>query len=263
MDVNPRRSRLARRSTALLAAVVVFAAAAATAAPVHQLPIVDRAIAFHGGDLYRASTTTLDVCSKSGCYHVVARQDGDLYEHVVSGQVGEHQRRVRATNDTVEVWQDGAPVAVADSEAQRYRDWVMQRIYFSFLPYRLNDPSALKEDLGVVDWRARSLHKVKVTFASGSSTDAQDEYLYWLDPETGQVELFAYSYEGRPGGLRFRRAINHRRVNGILFFDQENLGVEGDGLKVDAIDPAYVEQQMRPVSTVELREVTVEARPGG
>ena len=125
MDANPRRSHRARPLRSLFAAAVVLVAvlaAALTAAAdgptkVHQLPIVDRAIALHGGDLYRASTTTLDVCSKSGCYHVVARQDGDLYEHVVSGQVGEHQRKVRATNDTVEVWQDGAPVAVAEGEA--------------------------------------------------------------------------------------------------------------------------------------------------
>ena len=55
-----------------------------------------------------------------------------------------------------------------------------------------------------------------MTFAAGSSTDAEDEYLYWFDPETARLEQFAYSFQGRPGGLRFRRLDNYRRVGGIL-----------------------------------------------
>ena len=115
----------------------------------------------------------------------------------------------------------------------------------------------LQEDLGVEEWEGRRLHKVKVTFVAGSSTDADDEFLYWFDPASARLEQFAYSFAGRPGGLRFRRLDNYRRVGGILFFDQANLGVEGAGLRVDQIDPAFVRERMREISRVELRDITV------
>lgn len=228
-------------------------AATAAAAP----PIVERAIAHHGGELYERAEIAFDVCSKSGCYDVRTRTDGGLFDHAVAGRVGEHRREVRWSNDRLEVRHDGEPVAVAPGDERVYRDWAMARIYFALLPYRLADPSVRHEDRGLVDWRGRKLHQVKVTFEPGTSTAADDEYLYWFDPETGRVEYFAYSYSGNPGGLRFRRATHHRRIGGILFFDQENLGVEGPGLSVDLIDADYVDEKMRPVSTVELKNVDV------
>ena len=243
-------------ATAALLLPTLFAHAAE---PADRLAIVDQAIAFHGGELYRASETELDVCSLSGCFHVRALVDGDRFDYEVSGKTGDHERRVRWTSDELTRWQDGAPVAIEPDDAQGLRDWAMARVYFAFLPYRLNDPSVYEQDLGRETWDGRELHKVKVTFTPGSSTDADDEYLYWFDPENGRLEQFAYSFKGRPGGLRFRRAINYRRVGGLLFFDQENLGVAGNKRRVDEITPRFVADKMRPVSVV--RFENVEVRP--
>jgi hypothetical protein len=185
------------------------------------------------------------------------RTDGGIYRHEVSGPYRGGARAVRASNDSVSVSHDGQPVAVADAAQQKMRDWATARIYFAFLPFRLNDPGVLHEDLGIEEWQGRLLHKVKVSFVAGSSTDAEDEYLYWFDPETARMEQFAYSFTGKPGGLRFRRLSNYRRVGGMLFFDQSNLGVEAPGLRVDEITPAFVDERMREVSEVTLREITV------
>jgi hypothetical protein len=242
-----------------LAATAAFADEPPVKGKGEPLPIVLKAIAFHGGDLYRASETELDVCSRSGCFHVRARLDGDAFEYEVEGAVRGGRRRVSWSSERLERFDDGQSVAVAPGDEQGLQDWVMARVYFPFLPYRLNDPSVFKEDLGLETWDDRQLHKVKVTFAPGSSTDASDEYLYYFDPATGRVEQFAYSFEGRPGGLRFRRATNHRRVGGILFFDQQNLGVAGDDLRVDQITPAFVAERMQEVSVV--RFDGVEVRP--
>ena len=220
--------------------------------------IVGRSIELHGGDLYESSAVELRLCSGSGCYDLaVTRRDG-VYRHRVAGPVRAGHREVEATNDTVRHWLDGVEMPVTDARAEQgLRDWATARIYFAFLPFRLDDPSAQREDLGQETWGDRELHKVKVTFRAGTSTDAEDEYLYWFDPATARLEQFAYSFEGNPGGLRFRRLDNYRRVGGILFFDQKNLGVEGDDLSVDQIDPEFVEERMRHVSDVRLEIVSV------
>ncbi len=248
-------------SLAILSLSVAPAVAGTPAAgtPAERLPIVDKAIAFHGGDLYRSTETELDVCSRSGCFHVRARLDGDAFEFEleVEGDVRGSRRRVLWNQERLERSENGEPVAVAAGEERPLKDWVMARVYFPFLPFRLNDPSVFKQDQGLESWDGRDLHKVKVTFAPGSSTDASDEYLYWLDPETGRVEQFAYSFKGRPGGLRFRRAQDYRRVGGILFFDQTNLGVAGDGLVVDQITPSFVADRMEEISVVRFKDVEV------
>ena len=250
--------RLMRTFSKALLCCFVLTTAALAAEP-DRVSIIDEAIAFHGGDLYRHSSTELDLCSKSGCFRVRAAVDGDRFDHTVSGKSRGAEVEVRITNDTVEAKQDGRSIEVGAADEQRRRDFVMARVYFPFLPYRLTDPGVFHEDLGIVDWDGRRLHKVKVTFQPGSSTDADDEYMYWFDPDTGRVEYFAYSYSNNGGGIRFRRAIDHRRVGGILFFDQENLGAEGGDLRVDDIDAAFVET-LRHVSTVRLQNIRVDAQ---
>jgi hypothetical protein len=225
-------------------------------------PIVDRAIEYHGGSRFDAGRTTFDVCSKAGCATVVVEMNRGRFVYDVTAAAGAGKRRVRSTNDSVELWEQDRSVPIEGTRrSQQLRDWAMERVYFNFLPYRLNDPSVYKEDLGEESWGGRALHKIKVTFEPGSSTSASDEFLYWFDPDTARLELFAYSYDVNGGGLRFRRLFNYRRVGGILFFDQQNWGVEGADLSVDLVTEEFVDASMRRVSTVEVRNIGVEALP--
>ena len=240
----------------LLVGTVLVATSSAGAEPakVERLEIVDRAIAFHGGDTYRHSQTSLTLCSKSGCFDLEATVQGDRFDYVVE----DAKRRVRATNDEVVRFEEGKKVELDAEAAQRNRDFVNARIYFAFLPYRLNDGSVFKQDLGLEKWGDTYLHKVKVTFAAGSSTDSGDSYLYWFHPASARLEQFAYSYgTGEDAGIRFRKLKNYRRVGGILFFDQQNLGYEGPDAQVDLITPAFVEETMHEVSNVVLSEIEV------
>lgn len=254
------RATPSARSTILTLMIALLALGCATTArgeKVARLPIVDQAIAHHGGDRYTSSETSYESCSKSGCSQVRARVDGGVFSFTVEGPTANGPRRVHMTNDTTAVWLDGLPRVLDADLAQRRRDWAMQRVYFAFLPFRLNDPDVWKEDLGLETWGDRQLHRVRISFSPGSSTDADDTYAYWFDPETGAVVFFAYRYAGDPGGIRFRRAIDPRRVGGILFFDQENYGAEGDALGVDMITPSFAEG-LRLVSTVRFVNVVIE-----
>ncbi len=262
----PWIGRLLRRclGPVALASLVLSAAASAAVAPEpgsEVPPIIAKSIAFHGGEAYEHSRTELDMCSKSGCFHVEASQQGEQYSYQVTGLQRDTHLKVRVTNHSVDRWFDGHLSPPAAEDEQRFRDWVMARVYFCFLPYRLMDPSVRYQDLGLVDWQGKQLHLVAVSFAPGSSTDASDHYRYWFDPETGRLELFAYSYEGEPGGLRFRRLLDHRRVGGLLFFDQENLGIEGEDLDIADIDATFVAEKMRSISKVTLRNIRVTPLP--
>ena len=254
-----------RRVPALPAALLLLFAPALLAAD--SLPIVEKAIEHHGGERYESSDVSFRIVSRSGAFRVEARQDGGLYRYAVVRDTDAGERTVVATNDEVMLLLDGEPQPVAAEDEQRWRDYVSARVYFPFLPYRLDDPSVRQEDLGIETWPTdletgegeRALHKVKVTFEEGSSTDAQDEYLYWFDPETGRLEQLAYSFRG---GLRFRVAEDYRRVGGLLFADHENYGVdweEGEEPRpVDVITPEYVRDGMEHISTVRLEEIEVE-----
>lgn len=222
--------------------------------------IVEKAVAFHGGERFEASETSFVIASKSGEFRVEVRRDGGLYRHAVVADTREGERRVTVTNDTVEVTVDGKPRRLPAAEEQRWRDHVSARVWFPFLPYGLLSEGVYLHDRGLEEWPAegggtRELHRVKVTFQPGSSTDADDEYLFWFDPETGRLEQLAYSFAG---GLRFREAKNFRRVGGLLFSDQENLGVDEEGRRVDEITPELVATELEPISTIELREIEVE-----
>lgn len=248
-DVRP-----SRKTT--LALVILWLAALPLGA-VEEVEVIRRAIEHHGGGLFDGSVTELELCSGSGCYRLSARMNNGVYRYRVAGPVRAGQREVESWNDGLRHWHDGVEQEVPPGDAQRLRDWAMARIYFVFLPYRLNDPGVMQRDLGLERWGDRDLHKVKITFRTGSSSDAQDEYLYWFDPESGRLEQFAYSFDGNPGGLRFRRLFNYRRVAGLLFHDQENFGVDADGLSVEQITPGFVEGRMRSISTVTVDDIRV------
>ena len=142
--------------------LILFAVAASGEGPAkpRRLAIVDRAIEHHGGEIYRHSETELDLCSKSGCFHVVARVDGDRWAYTVSGRSGDSQLQVHSAHDALAVRRNGGVEVVAADREQRFRDWAMARVYFCFLPFRLNDPSVIQQDLGLVDWNGRRLHKI-------------------------------------------------------------------------------------------------------
>ena len=260
-----RHLGLACRAAAVVPAVVLAALAAGAEEPRELPPIVAKAIELHGGDLYESTESAFDIASRSGTFRVEVRRDGGLYRQVVEADTPEGRRRVTVTNDGVELSIDGRARPVPDGEAQRWRDHVAARVWFPFLPYGLAGDGVYTHDRGLEEWPlpeadgggTRELHEVKVTFQPGTSTAADDEYLFWFDPETGRLEQLAYSFEG---GLRFRTAKSFRRVGGLLFADHENYGIdfaEGESRSVDEITPAMVKEEMEHISTVELRGIEV------
>ena len=224
-----------------------------------RLEIVDRAIEHHGGDLFESSRVRLTVASRSGSFDVDSTIEGDRFEYVIRASAGDDEREYRRDNRVLDVTEGGEPMDMDEREQVRAESYVNQRMYFLFLPYKLNDPGTFKEDQGLEEWNGRQLNRVRVTFEPGSSAGAESAYIYWFDPETARLEQFAYDYS-RGTGLRFRTLGNYRRIGGLLFYDADNYGLNtpDGGLTVDDITPAYVEEELPLVSQIELRDIDVE-----
>lgn len=227
---------------------------------VEQLDIVDRAIEAHGGPLVESSRVRVTVTSKSGSFDIETSRQGDVFEHRISENKNGSLRVHRQTNDALELTENGEPVAFAENDLAGAHSYVNQRVYFLFLPYKMNDPGTYKEDLGLEVWDGRELRKVRVSFQPGTSAGDESQYMYWFDPETARLEQFAYDYSAGTG-LRFRKLFNYREVGGITFYDAENYGLNTrrGGLGVDLVTPEYAAKDLPLVSTIELSNIEVEA----
>ena len=266
---TPHGTGTACATLALVAAALLLACAGAEPASEprptapqgtsDRLEIVDRAIEHHGGELFESSRVRLTVASRSGSFDVDSTTDGDRFEYVIRASAGDDQREYRRDNAALEVTEGGEPMEMDETEHVRAESYVNQRMYFLFLPYKLNDPGTYKEDQGLEEWNGRQLHRVRVTFEPGSSAGADSAYVYWFDPETARLEQFAYDYS-KGTGLRFRILRNYRRIGGLLFYDADNYGLNtlDGGLTVDDITPTYVEEELPLVSRIEHRDVQVE-----
>ncbi len=253
MHVRVRAERL----VATVVAVLVSSCGSATDSP--PLPeIVAKAIAHHGGDLYEHSRIAMTITSLSGSFQIEAMRDGGSFEQVVTNPAGEDrpERQVRLTNDGVTEWRGGVETDLDAEGERRARAFVNARVFFPLLPYTLKGSDVRFEDRGLETWDGRELQRVKVTFAPGTSNDADDAYTFWFDPESGRVEQFGYDFNN---GLRFRKATSFNRVDGVLFSDQENYAVDGGKVPVDTLTPEYVANEMRLLSTVTISDVTVES----
>ena len=67
-------------------------------APPNGSKIVDRAIEFHGGELFEQSRVKLTVASRSGSFDVDSMADGDRFEQLIPGL--ERRRRAPLTGAT-------------------------------------------------------------------------------------------------------------------------------------------------------------------
>jgi hypothetical protein len=250
------------RLAVLLAASVLLLGPVA-AHPTHS-PLVERAVAFHGGERYERTETTMTITSANGSFDLRVRRQGGLFEIEVAGRMDGAPRRALLTNDAVREWRGGAELQLDAEGSARTRRFVQARVWFPFLPYGLLGDAVRHQEQGLERWGERSLQRVKVTFAAAPGEAPPDEYAFWLDPESGRVGQYAYAYDrGTPAaGLRFRRAQNYRRVGGLLFFDVVNLGVDGrPDLSVDLVDADFVEG-LETISEVTLSAIEVRPLPG-
>ena len=166
------------------------------------------------------------------------------------------------TNAGYERFIDGKKVEVVDSMAEKYQNSVNAVHYFSVLPYGLNDEAVNSDYLGKTSLNNECYDLVKVTFdENGGGEDHNDEFLYWFNCETHLIDYMAYLYYTDGGGIRFREAVNQRRINGVIFNDYNNYKPM-DEVKLTLLDSLFAIDKLELLSVIKNENITLELIDG-
>lgn len=142
--------------------------------------------------------------------------------------------------------------------AAKYTRSVNSTIYFALLPYGLNDPAVRKKYLGKTTFEGQPYFTIEVTFKKeGGGEDFNDVFLYWIHEKNFTMDYMAYLYYTDGGGLRFRKAYNPRKVNGILFQDFINYQPKDDSVSIAQIENAYKQNLLEELSRIEVTNIQV------
>ena len=216
---------------------------------------VDRAIEAHGGE--RFEQVHIEFRFRDHDFRVVRDRGRFEYERTGTDDEGRTVRE-RMDNDGTRAWVDDVPMELDDDTRASVETAVNSVVYFAFLPFRLDDPAVLLEDLGTTELEGRTQRKVEVGFRQeGGGRDWEDRFVYWFDEETGMLDYLAYRYHTGEGGTRFRKAVNRREAGGLVIQDYENYTADPDITDVAEYDRWFSEGRLRLVSDIRLEDLHV------
>lgn len=218
--------------------------------------VVDAAITSHGGDKLENATLAFDFRER---HYTYARTGGTYaYTRAFTDSTGAKVTDV-LRNDRFTRTVNGNTVQLPEERQKAFSNSVNSVLYFALLPYGLNDAAVQKEWIGKTELEGKSYDLVKVTFRQeGGGEDFEDEFLYWFNTETHTLDYLAYNYQTEGGGVRFRKAINPRQVEGILFQDYINYKPASKDVPLEALEELYKKDSLEVLSNIELENIAVD-----
>ena len=213
-----------------------------------QQKIINKSIAFHNlEDLGNAefNLTFRDI------YYTYSVQNG-VYTYSRT-QKDSLERTVKdvMNNRTLLRYIEGDTVAITEERRSAFTRSVNSVIYFFRLPFGLNDPAVNKKYIGEKEIKGKNYHEIEITFdEEGGGKDFDDVFLYWFDAEDYSMDYLAYLYHKNGGDLRFREAINPRRISGALVQDYINFKPEDESIPISSILDLYKHDQLIELSRI-------------
>ena len=154
---------------------------------------------------------------------------------------------------------DSVPESLTDSLAMVYSNSLNSVMYFFQLPKPLLDGAVYSELLDEIKIEGATYWTIKVYFSEeGGGDDYQDEYRYWINQDTYEIDYLAYNYTSEGGGIRFRKAINKKRVKGILFQDYQNFSPSNKFEPLDSLPQIYEDGLLPQISLIENKNIIVQ-----
>lgn len=217
--------------------------------------IIEKSIEASGGENY--VNAEIDFTFRNRRYK--SKRNGDIFrlERIVKDSTGKTTHDV-LSNEGLKRFVNSKAATVPDSMVTRISDGVNSVHYFVQVPFVLNSPAANKELLGEDEVEGETYYEVKVTFREeGGGTDFEDEFLYWIHKENFTVDYLAYRFFTNDGGIRFRKALNPRVVEGIRFVDYQNYKAKEFSTPLRDLDSLYEAGKLEFFSDIQTENISV------
>lgn len=224
--------------------------------PSQAVQIIEESIEAHGGDRYDVHDISFDFRNRS--YRSIRDHGNFQYERIFEDSLRRNVRDV-LTNNGLQRFIDDEIVTLTPKDSAAYSNSVNSVIYFTLLPYFLQDPAVFTEYLGTSEIHGELYNKIKVTFSEDQGgKDFEDQFIYWFHQKTSTMDYLAYNYKTDGGGARFRAAYNKRREGGIRFADYENYKPNPETMNINSFDSLYNHGLLDKLSLIENTNIKVQ-----
>ncbi|APG59977.1 DUF6503 family protein [Christiangramia salexigens] len=217
--------------------------------------VVDNAIANAGGEKYKKAE--IEFIFRKHQYKSTRNGGEFKLERITSDTTGKITHDI-LDNEGLRRYVNDSATTLPDSLVAPIGNSINSVHYFVQLPFGLNAEAANKKLIGKDSIAGKEYYEVMVTFSEdGGGTDHEDEYMYWIDTKDFQVDYLAYNFVVNKGGIRFRKAFNPRRVEGIRFVDYENYKYSNLDTPLHKLDSLFQKGELEYLSTIRTEDVKV------
>ncbi|MDT0688456.1 DUF6503 family protein [Salegentibacter sp. F188] len=245
-----------RYTFTILTILLLFASCTQSNDESEAQKIVNKAIEVAGGENYEKAIIKFNFRNIS---YKSSRSNGEFkLERIIIDSLGSETRDI-LSNSGLKRFKKNSAIKMEDSLIKPISNSVNSVHYFIQIPFGLNDPAVNKTLVGRDIINNHEYYEIKVTFDPGTSgSDHEDDYLYWINEETFTVDYLAYNFEVNEGGVRFRKAVNPRVINGLRFVDYENYSYSDANVDLTRLDSLYTAGELRLVSKIVNEDIEVE-----
>lgn len=213
--------------------------------------IVNQSIEAHGGAAYDTLLIAFQFRDKT--YKIDKKGGRFEYARVFIDSLGNDIEDV-LNNEQFTRYINSEVASVTPKKSKAFKNALNSVVYFALLPHGLNDEAVVKEHMGEVQLRDEKYFLIKVSFEEvGGGEDHEDEFLYWVNPETHLVDYLAYSFHTDGGGLRFREVTSRKKVDGIVLQDYNNYKPKSDNYELTDLSGLFESGQLEKLSEIILK----------
>ncbi|QED37159.1 deoxyribose-phosphate aldolase [Antarcticibacterium arcticum] len=248
---------LCRKKTALTAILVsVISLSCGTSEKKSEAgKIIQKSIEASGGENYE--NAEIEFTFRHRIYKSTRNSDMFRLERTVNDSTGKTTHDI-LSNEGLRRFVNNKAVTVPDSMVTRISDGVNSVHYFVQLPFVLNSPAAIKKLSGEDEVESEPYYEVEVSFRKeGGGTDHHDKFVYWIHKENFTVDYLAYQFFTNNGGLRFRKAVNPRIIEGIRFVDYQNYETNMLSTPLRHLDSLYEAGELEFFSNINTENINV------
>ncbi len=210
------------------------------------------AIEAHGGEKYKTAHYSFDFRGKQYSF----KNESDKYVYQMKDVDDDGNQLIHTIeNGNYSLKVEGEEFELPEEDIKKFKNALNSVIYFVNLPYKLQDKAVIADQKGETFINDTAYQLIVVNFEQeNGGQDFEDQYMYWINKETKQVDYLAYNFKENKGGARFRKAYNRRVVDGILFQDYINYKAARD-IDLYMLAELYEKGELEELSRIKTENV--------